>query len=208
MTDLRRAYRQAGVDVAAGDRAVALLRERLGSSIGGFASVVPLPAGYREAVLVSATDGVGTKTAIASRLRRYDTIGQDLVAMCADDVVCHGARPLFFLDYVAAGRVEPVDVAELVGSVAAGCRMAGCILAGGETAEHPGLIDAEEFDLAGFCVGIAERADVLDGSAARAGDVLIGIESSGLHANGFSLVRDLLSRYQLELERPYLEVCA
>jgi phosphoribosylformylglycinamidine cyclo-ligase len=157
-------------------------------------------------MLVSATDGVGTKTAIAGAMRRFGTIGRDLVAMCADDVVCTGARPLFFLDYLAVGRVDPVDVAELVGGVATGCQLAGCALIGGETAEHPGLMRPDEFDMAGFCVGVAERADLLDGSTTRSGDVVIGMAASGLHANGYSLVRALLAQFDLALERPYLEV--
>jgi len=211
----RSAYRRSGVDVDAGDRAVDLMRERVGRThgaaevligLGGFAAAVALPAGLRSPVLVSATDGVGTKTAIAAAMRRYDTIGRDLVAMCADDVVCQGARPLFFLDYVAVGRVDPVDVAELVGGVAAGCELAGCALVGGETAEHPSLMRPDEFDLAGFCVGVVERDELLDGSAARAGDALIGMAASGLHANGYSLVRALLADHDLALDRPYLDV--
>lgn len=213
MADRRRAYVASGVDVGAGERAVELMRAAVESTrrpevlggIGGFAGAVALPGGYRDPLLVSATDGVGTKTAIAGALHRFDTIGVDLVAMCADDVVCTGAAPLFFLDYVAVGRLDPVDVAELVGSVARGCREAGCALVGGETAEHPGLMEPDEFDIAGFCVGIVERERLLDGSAARPGDAIVGIASSGLHANGFSLVRSLLAQYDLDLGRPYQE---
>jgi phosphoribosylformylglycinamidine cyclo-ligase len=150
-------------------------------------------------VLVTATDGVGTKTEIARRMGRLDTIGRDLVAMCADDVVCHGARPLWFLDYVAVGRVDPDAVATLVGGVVDGCEGAGCALVGGETAEHPGLMGDDQFDLAGFCVGIVERDRLIDGSAARVGDVVIGIASSGLHANGYSLVRALIDEGRLDL---------
>ncbi len=210
----REAYARAGVDVAAGDRAVELMRARVAAThgpgvlagIGGFASAVRVPAGMREPVLVGATDGVGTKTAIARAMRRLDTIGEDLVAMCADDVVCLGARPLFFLDYVAVGHVDPVDVAALVGGVARGCELAGCALVGGETAEHPGLMEPDEFDLAGFCVGIAERDDLLDPAAVEAGDALLGLAASGLHANGYSLVRALLARHELPLDRPFPEV--
>ena len=144
-------------------------RPEVVGGLGGFASAMALPAGYREPLLVSSTDGVGTKTAIAMALGRYDTIGQDLVAMCADDLVCAGAEPLFFLDYVAVGRVFPERVAEIVGSIADGCRLAGCSLIGGETAEHPGLMEPDEFDLAGFCVGVVERDRLIDGTAARAG---------------------------------------
>jgi phosphoribosylformylglycinamidine cyclo-ligase len=209
----RPAYAAAGVDVEAGDRAVALMRAAIEStrrpevvgSIGGFAGAVAVPAGYREPVLVSSTDGVGTKTAIAAALGRWDSVGIDLVAMCADDVVCSGAEPLAFLDYIAVGRIDPEAVAELVGGVAAGCREAGCALVGGETAEHPGLMETGTFDLAGTCLGVVERADLLDGTAARAGDVILGLPSSGLHSNGFTLVRALLAQYQIPLERPYLE---
>ena len=158
-----------------------------------------------EPVLISATDGVGTKTAIATALERYDTIGIDLVAMCADDVVCSGAAPLFFLDYVAVGRLDPVGVAELVGGIATGCRDAGCALVGGETAEHPGIMEADQFDLAGFCVGVVERDRIIDGSAIRAGDAILGLASSGLHSNGFSLVRTLIAQYDLDLRGPYQE---
>lgn len=211
---LRRAYARAGVDVAAGERAVGLMRARVQATqgpdvlagIGGFASAVRVPAGMRDPVLVSATDGVGTKTAIAARMHRLDTIGQDLVAMCADDVVCAGARPLFFLDYVAVGRVDPAAVADLVGGIARGCELAGCALVGGETAEHPGLMDPDDFDLAGFCVGIAERDELLDPASVRAGDALLGVASSGLHANGFSLVRALLDEHGLALAAPYAKV--
>jgi phosphoribosylformylglycinamidine cyclo-ligase len=212
-THERRAYARAGVDVTAGERAVELMRSAVESTrrpevvggLGGFAGAVTLPAGGREPLLVSATDGVGTKTAIAAALGRFDTIGIDLVAMCADDVVCSGAAPLFFLDYIAVGRLVPVNVAELVGGVAAGCREAGCALVGGETAEHPGLMEADSFDLAGFCVGVVERDRVLDGSTVRAGDAIVGLAASGLHANGFSLVRTLLAQYDLDLRDSYQE---
>ena len=173
--------------------------------LGGFAGAVALPAGLRDPILVSSTDGVGTKTVIASTLDRYDTIGIDLVAMCADDVVCSGAAPLFFLDYVAVGRLDPGNVAELVGGVAAGCRTAGCALVGGETAEHPGVMHGDEFDLAGFCVGVVERDRAIDGSTIRAGDAIVGLAASGLHANGFSLVRALIAEFDLDLRSPYQE---
>ena len=166
----------AGVDVDAGEQAVELMRAAVESTrrpeviggLGGFAGAITIPAGYREPVLVSSTDGVGTKTAIAAALGRYDTIGVDLVAMCADDVVCSGAEPLFFLDYIAVGRLDPPQAAELVDGVANGCRQAGCSLVGGETAEHPGLMDPMAFDLAGCCVGVVERYRLIDGSAVRA----------------------------------------
>ncbi len=209
----RDAYARAGVDVAAGEQAVELMRAAVEAThgpgvlggLGGFGGAVALPAGYREPVLVSSTDGVGTKTAIAAALERYDTIGRDLVAMCADDVVCSGAAPLFFLDYLAVGRLDPGQVAELVGSVAAGCLEARCALVGGETAEHPGLMAAGTFDLAGCCTGIAERDRLIDGSQARPGDLVVGLASSGLHANGYSLVRSLLAEHDLDVAEPYLE---
>ncbi|MFM2106091.1 MAG: phosphoribosyl formylglycinamidine cyclo-ligase [Chloroflexota bacterium] len=212
----RGAYGRAGVDVAAGDRAVELMRAAVESTrrpevvggLGGFAAAVGLPGGLRDPLLVSATDGVGTKTALAAATGRWSTIGIDLVAMCADDVVCTGAAPLFFLDYVAVGRVVPERIAELVGSVAVGCRTAGCALVGGETAEHPGLMAPDEFDLAGFCVGIVERDRVLDGSGIRAGDAVVGIAASGLHANGFSLVRALVAEHRLDLAAPYAGILA
>jgi phosphoribosylformylglycinamidine cyclo-ligase len=204
-------YRAAGVDVAAGERAVELMRTHVESTrrpevvggLGGFGGAIAIPAGYREPLLVASTDGVGTKTAVARSLGRFDTIGIDLVAMCADDVVCCGAEPLAFLDYVAIGRVVPEWVAELVGSVAVGCMGAGCALVGGETAEHPGLMDEDAFDLSGCCIGVVERADVIDGTAVRAGDVILGLTASGLHANGFSLIRGLLAQWDLDLAEPY-----
>ncbi len=203
----RDAYAAAGVDVVAGERAVELLRAAVESTrrpevvggLGGFAGATVLPTGMVDPLLVSATDGVGTKTAIASALDRWDTIGLDLVAMCADDVVCAGAAPLFFLDYLAVGRLDPDRVATVVGGIAAGCRAAGCALVGGETAEHPGLMPPEALDLAGFCVGVVERDLALDGSAVRAGDVLVGLASSGFHANGYSLVRSVLDEHDLAL---------
>jgi phosphoribosylformylglycinamidine cyclo-ligase len=213
MSTGRPAYARSGVDVEAGERAVDLMRDAVGSTrrpevlggLGGFGGGFSIPEGYRRPLLVGSMDGVGTKTAIATAVGRYDTIGIDLVAMCADDVVCTGAEPLAFLDYVAVGRLDPIGVAELVGSVAAGCREAGCALIGGETAEHPGLMPAESFDLAGTCIGVVERDDVIDGSSVRAGDAIVGLAASGLHANGFSLVRSLVSKWALDLARPYQE---
>lgn len=209
----RRAYAAAGVDVGAGARTVELIRaavestrrpEQLGA-LGGFGAAIRVPDGYRDPVLVGATDGVGTKTQIARAMRRYDTIGLDLVAMCADDVLCSGAAPFFFLDYIAVGELVPEDVRALVEGIAAGCRIAGCALVGGETAEHPGLMAAGEFDLAGFCVGVVERDRLIDGSAVREGDAIVGLHSSGIHANGYTLVRAAITDFDLDLERPYQE---
>jgi phosphoribosylformylglycinamidine cyclo-ligase len=214
MTDSRAAYARAGVDVAAGERAVELMRASVASTrrpeviggLGGFGSAVAIPAGYLEPVIVSSTDGVGTKTAIAAAMGRLDTIGIDLVAMCADDVACTGAEPLAFLDYIAIGRLDPERVAALVAGIAEGCRKAGAALTGGETAEHPGLMEPDEFDLAGFCIGVGERSRLLDGTAARAGDAIVGLASSGLHANGYSLVRTLVAEHGLAMDDPYADV--
>jgi phosphoribosylformylglycinamidine cyclo-ligase len=167
--------------------------------IGGFGAALAIPSGFKEPVLVTATDGVGTKTEIARRLGRLDTIGTDLVAMCADDVVCHGARPALFLDYLALGKVEPARVSAIVAGIARACESIGCTLVGGETAEHPGLMDADAFDVAGFCIGFVERNELIDRTEAQAGDVVIGLASSGLHANGYSLVRKLIDQGSLSL---------
>jgi phosphoribosylformylglycinamidine cyclo-ligase len=194
----RSAYAQAGVDVEAGEVAVSLIRSAAALT-GEFASILAIPAGYKDPLIVSATDGVGTKTDLARRLGRFDTIGQDLVAMCVDDVVCHGARPAHFLDYVAVGRLDPARVAQIVGGIAAACAEVGCALVGGETAEHPGLLADDEFDLAGFCIGFVERDEVVDASGARNGDIVVGLASSGLHSNGYSLVRRLVDDDRLAL---------
>lgn len=212
----RDAYRAAGVDVGAGERAVALMREAVASTrrpevvggLGGFAGAIEIPAGYRHPLLVASTDGVGTKTAVARAAGRTGGLGIDLVAMCADDVVCAGAEPLFLLDYLAVGRLVPEEVAAVVAGVAAGCRLAGCALLGGETAEHPGTMAPADLDLAATCVGVVERDEVIDGSAVRAGDVLVGLAASGLHSNGFSLVRRLVAEAGLRLDAPYAGVLA
>ncbi len=207
----RSAYAASGVDVEAGERAVELMRASVASTmrpevvggLGGFGSGFTIPAGYREPVIISSTDGVGTKTAIAAAVGRYDTIGIDLVAMCADDVACTGAEPVAFLDYIAIGRLDPERIASLVAGIAEGCRQAGAALVGGETAEHPGLMEPDEFDLAGFCTGVGERSRLLDGSAAHAGDVIVGLASSGLHANGYSLVRRIVADQRLAYDQPW-----
>jgi phosphoribosylformylglycinamidine cyclo-ligase len=205
------AYRRAGVDTEAAAKAVSLIadlaararRPEVAGDVGGFAGL------YRIAddrLLAAATDGVGTKLDIARMTGRLDTVGIDLVAMCADDVVCTGAEPLFFLDYLAVGRVLPERVAAIVEGVAEGCRRAGCALLGGETAEHPGVMPEDQFDLAGFCVGAVAQADLLGPHRVREGDVLIGLASSGLHANGYSLVRKcLIDRFPLDDIAPGLD---
>ena len=194
-------YRAAGVDLDAGEEAVrrigplvrATYRSEVIGDIGGFGGLFDIGrSGYRDPLLVSATDGVGTKAEIARQTGRLDTIGRDLVAMCVDDLVCVGAAPLFFLDYLAVGRLDPGAVEGLVSGIAAGCIEAGCALIGGEMAEHPGVMATNQFDLVGFAVGAVERDEVLDGSAAVGGDVLVGIESPNLRSNGFSFVRRLV----------------
>jgi len=190
-------YRAAGVDTEAAAKAVSLIadlasgtrRPEVADAIGGFAGLFSIGDGR---LLAAATDGVGTKLEIARLTGRRTTVGIDLVAMCADDVVCAGAEPLFFLDYLAVGRVVPEQVVELVEGVAEGCRRAGCALLGGETAEHPGVMPDDAFDLAGACVGIVTETDLLGPHRVRDGDVLVGLPSSGLHANGYSLVRRVL----------------
>jgi len=193
-------YRAAGVDIDAGEEAVRRIgplvrstyRPEVMGDIGGFGGLFDIGrSGYRDPLLVSATDGVGTKAEIACQTGRLDSIGRDLVAMCVDDLVCAGAAPLFFLDYLAVGRLDPDAVEGLVSGIAAGCAEAGCALIGGEMAEHPGVMAADQFDLVGFAVGAVERDAVLDGTAATAGDVLVGIESPNLRSNGFSLARRL-----------------
>ncbi len=208
-------YRAAGVDITAGYRAVELMREHVrrtmipgaGEDIGGFGGLFELDVtGLERPVLVSGTDGVGTKLKLAFLMDRHDTVGVDCVAMCANDVVCCGAKPLFFLDYVAVGKNVPERVAQIVSGVAEGCVQAGCALVGGETAEMPGFYAPNEYDLAGFCVGVVDRSRVLDKTRVRAGDVILALRSSGVHSNGFSLVRRVfdvengaLNRYQPEL---------
>jgi phosphoribosylformylglycinamidine cyclo-ligase len=217
------AYRDAGVDTEAAAKAVALIADLAASvrtpevadQVGGFAGLYRIGEGR---LLAAATDGVGTKLEIARQTGRLDTVGIDLVAMCADDVVCAGAEPLFFLDYLAVGRVEPSRVASIVEGVVEGCRRAGCALLGGETAEHPGVMADDVFDLAGFCVGVVEENALLGPHRVADGDVVVGMASTGMHANGYSLVRSaLLQRFDLDhtppgLDRPLadelLEPCA
>ncbi|MDE2197229.1 MAG: phosphoribosylformylglycinamidine cyclo-ligase [Gammaproteobacteria bacterium] len=194
-------YRDAGVDIDAGDALVerikpAALRTRrpevLGG-IGGFGALVEIPARYRHPVLVSGTDGVGTKLKLAVDSHRHDSIGIDLVAMCVNDVVVQGAEPLFFLDYYAAGRLDVDTAATVVTGIARGCELAGCALVGGETAELPGMYSGQDYDLAGFAVGVVEKEKIIDGSLVAAGDVIIGLASSGPHSNGYALIRKVLA---------------
>ena len=199
-------YAAAGVDIAAGDAAVDRLRAMV-AGIGGFGGQFPLDlAGYQQPVLVASTDGVGTKLVVARATARYDTVGIDLVAMCVDDLVCVGAKPLFMLDYIATGKVDPEHIATVVAGVHEGCRQAGCALIGGETAEHAGVMAPEELDLAGFAVGIVEDGTQLGPERVTPGDVVIGLLSPGLRSNGYTLARHvLLERAGLELGDPAWE---
>ncbi len=195
-------YREAGVDVVAGRDFVRRIRSMVDSTrrpevlgaLGGFSGLCQIPSGYREPVLVSGTDGVGTKLKIAQAVNCHSTIGIDLVAMCVNDILTSGAEPLFFLDYLATGKLEPELSAQVVEGIASGCRQAGCALLGGETAEMPGFYAHGEYDLAGFCVGIVEKSELLDGSQVQIGDQVIGLASSGIHSNGFSLVRRVIEQ--------------
>jgi phosphoribosylformylglycinamidine cyclo-ligase len=205
-------YQSAGVDIAAGEEAVERIKDKVRSTfrpevigdIGGFGGLFSFANHrYRHPVLVSSTDGVGTKALIAQASGRFETIGIDLVAMCVDDLVCQGAEPLFFLDYIAVGKLDPDHIEQLVEGVAEGCRQAGCALIGGEMAEHPGAMEPGEFDLVGFAVGVAERDQLITGEHVKAGDVLIGLPSPGIRSNGYSLARRvLLDRAELPLDGP------
>jgi phosphoribosylformylglycinamidine cyclo-ligase len=195
-------YRDAGVDIEAGDTLVEAikpfarrtLRPEVLAGIGGFGALCEIPKKYREPVLVSSTDGVGTKLKLAFALGRHDTVGIDLVAMSVNDVLVQGAEPLFFLDYFACGKLDGGVAAAVVKGVAQGCEIAGCALIGGETAEMPGMYPEGEYDLAGFCVGVVEKSRIIDGRATAPGDALLGLASSGPHSNGFSLIRRILER--------------
>ncbi len=195
-------YKAAGVDVTAGYRAVDLMKKHVArtktdgaiSSIGGFGGLFqPNLTGIEQPILVSGTDGVGTKLKIAFLLDKHDTIGIDCVAMCVNDVICVGAKPLFFLDYIAVGKNYPEKVAEIVSGIAEGCVQSGCALIGGETAEMPGFYPVDEYDVAGFSVGLVDRKKMIDGTQMKAGDAIVGIRSSGVHSNGFSLVRKIFN---------------
>ncbi|UHA74723.1 phosphoribosylformylglycinamidine cyclo-ligase [Paenibacillus sp. 481] len=208
------AYKQAGVDIAAGNEAVERMKKHVRrtfrpevlTDLGGFGALFQLNAKkYEEPVLVSGTDGVGTKLKLAFTLDKHDTIGIDAVAMCVNDIVVQGAEPLFFLDYVACGRVVPERIEDIVRGIADGCMQAGCALIGGETAEMPGMYASEEYDIAGFSVGVVEKARIINGDAIKPGDVILGLASSGLHSNGFSLVRKLVEQGGYRLDAPLSE---
>lgn len=193
-------YKDAGVDIDAGNALVERIkgavkrtrRPEVMGGIGGFGALCELPTKYKQPVLVSGTDGVGTKLRLALDMKKHDTIGIDLVAMCVNDLIVQGAEPLFFLDYYATGKLDVDTAADVVSGIAGGCVQAGCALIGGETAEMPGMYEGEDYDVAGFCVGVVEKEDIIDGSKVAAGDALIAVGSSGPHSNGYSLVRKIL----------------
>ena len=215
MNSFSESYKAAGVDVNAGYKSVELMKQYVArtkidgvvSGIGGFGGLfAPNVKDMEEPILVSGTDGVGTKIKLAFLLDKHDTIGIDSVAMCVNDVICCGAKPLFFLDYIAIGKNYPEKVAEIVSGVAEGCVRSACALIGGETAEHPGLMPIDEYDVAGFCVGIVDKKNMIDGSKLKAGDVLIGLRSSGVHSNGFSLVRKIFNIDENTIMNEYPEL--
>ncbi|MBQ3906171.1 MAG: phosphoribosylformylglycinamidine cyclo-ligase [Lachnospiraceae bacterium] len=209
-------YKKAGVDIEAGYKSVELmkkhvketLRPEVMGGLGGFSGAFSMAnfKGMENPVLLSGTDGVGTKIKLAFLMDKHDTVGIDCVAMCVNDVACAGGEPLFFLDYIACGKNYPEKIAEIVKGVAEGCKQAGCALIGGETAEHPGLMPEDEYDLAGFTVGVADAKDIIDGSKIKAGDTLVGIASSGVHSNGFSLVRKVFEMTKESLDTYYDEL--
>ena len=216
---MSQAYKNAGVDVEAGYRAVELMKSHVKrtnipgvlSGIGGFGGMFDMGAvmkkyGITDPILVSGTDGVGTKVQLAFLTDKHDTVGIDCVAMCVNDIICCGARPVFFLDYIACGKNVPEKIAAIVSGVAEGCVQSACALVGGETAEHPGLMDPNEYDLAGFAVGIADRSRIVDKNRTKVGDVLLALPSSGLHSNGFSLVRRVFDVTNEDLTLPIAEL--
>lgn len=204
-------YRDAGVDIDAGDALVEnikpfakrTMRPEVLGGIGGFGALVEISKKYKEPVLVSGTDGVGTKLKLAFDWNRHDTVGIDLVAMSVNDILVQGAEPLFFLDYFACGKLDVAQATEVIKGIAAGCEQAGCALTGGETAEMPGMYPAGEYDLAGFAVGVVEKSKVISGRDIVAGDVVLGLASNGVHSNGYSLVRKIIDRAQPELDAPF-----
>ncbi|MCG8516997.1 MAG: phosphoribosylformylglycinamidine cyclo-ligase [Pseudomonadales bacterium] len=202
-------YRDAGVDIDAGndlvhrikDTAARTRRPEVLGGLGGFGATVAIPAGYKEPVLVSGTDGVGTKLRLAMQLNKHDSIGIDLVAMCVNDLVVGGAEPLFFLDYYATGKLNVDVAAQVVEGIGTGCELSGCALVGGETAEMPGMYEGDDYDLAGFCVGVVERGEIIDGSQVQEGDALIALGSSGPHSNGYSLIRKIIEVSDADLQQ-------
>ncbi|MGQ0699297.1 MAG: phosphoribosylformylglycinamidine cyclo-ligase [Panacagrimonas sp.] len=204
-------YRDAGVDIEAGDALVGDIKKLVRSThrpevlagVGGFGALVSLPKKYRKPVLVSGTDGVGTKLKLGIESGQVEGLGIDLVAMCVNDVLVSGAEPLFFLDYFATGKLDPRTAGLVIRGVAKGCKQAGCALVGGETAEMPGLYTAEDFDIAGFCVAVVEQSKIIDGSKISVGDVIVGLPSSGAHSNGYSLVRKILAVNGHTLDQPF-----
>ena len=214
MTDTSKpslSYKDAGVDIDAGDALVERIKDvakrtrrpEVMSGLGGFGALCQIPTGYKEPVLVSGTDGVGTKLKLAMEVGIHDTIGIDLVAMCVNDLLVTGAEPLFFLDYYATGALNVDIAASVVGGIGNGCEQAGCALVGGETAEMPGMYEGDDYDLAGFCVGVVEKANIIDGSSVRIGYKLIGVTSSGPHSNGYSLVRKIIEHSGAKLDQPF-----
>jgi len=206
-------YKDAGVDIDAGNALVERIkgvvketrRPEVMGGLGGFGALCSLPQKYREPVLVSGTDGVGTKLRLAMDLKRHDSIGIDLVAMCVNDLIVQGAEPLFFLDYYATGKLDVDTATSVITGIAEGCKQSGCALVGGETAEMPGMYHGEDYDVAGFCVGVVERSEIIDGSKVSAGDALIALASSGPHSNGYSLVRKILEVSQTNPEETLLD---
>jgi phosphoribosylformylglycinamidine cyclo-ligase len=204
-------YKDAGVDIDAGNALIERIkgvakrtrRPEVMSGLGGFGALCELPEGYKKPVLVSGTDGVGTKLRVAMDLNKHDKIGIDLVAMCVNDLIVAGAEPLFFLDYYATGKLNIDIAADVVTGIGEGCELSGCSLVGGETAEMPGMYEGEDYDLAGFCVGVVEKDQIIDGSKVRVGDVLIGLPSSGPHSNGYSLIRKIIEVRGADINAPF-----
>ncbi|NJI82312.1 phosphoribosylformylglycinamidine cyclo-ligase [Clostridioides difficile] len=208
-------YKESGVDIDEGNRAVDLIKGKIKGTydgnvvgdLGNFSGLYSLKdfVGMKEPVLLASTDGVGTKLKIAQMMDKHDTVGIDLVAMCVNDLICQGAKPLFFLDYIALGKLIPEHIEKIVGGIADGCKMSGCALIGGETAEMPGMYGDDDYDLAGFSVGIADKEKIVSGNSVKSGDVLVGISSSGVHSNGFSFIRKIfLETYNYKMEQ-YVE---
>lgn len=208
-------YKESGVDIDEGNRAVDLIKGKIKGTydgnvvgdLGNFSGLYSLKdfVGMKEPVLLASTDGVGTKLKIAQMMDKHDTVGIDLVAMCVNDLICQGAKPLFFLDYIALGKLVPEHIEKIVGGIADGCKMSGCALIGGETAEMPGMYGDDDYDLAGFSVGIADKEKIVSGNSVKSGDVLVGISSSGVHSNGFSFIRKIfLETYNYKMEQ-YVE---